>query len=87
MTSGFSFEAKDGYVKSLISSNRIDYIQSAELKSYISSFESMSLDANQEDDFVRKLVNRRFLPATAEKLGGLNGLATYDRYKELPGVN
>ncbi len=84
VTSGFSFEAKDGYIKSLISSNRIDYIQNTELKSYISSFESMILDANQEDDFVRKIIDERFLPATDGKLSALNGLATFGRYEEFP---
>ena len=82
--SGFSFEAKDGYIKSLISSNKIDYIQNSELKSYISSFESMIIDGVQEDDFVRRLLNERFWPATDGKLSALNGLATTGRYDEFP---
>ncbi|SIO14501.1 DUF6090 family protein [Algoriphagus halophilus] len=82
--SGYSFEAKDGYIKSLISSNKIDYLKNAELKSYISSFESMILDANQEDGFVRRLLNERFWPATDGKLNALNGLATTGRYEEFP---
>ncbi len=82
--SGFSFEAKDGYINSLISSNKIDYIQNSELKSYISSFESMVLDANQEDGFVRRLLNERFWPETDGKLSALNGLVTSGRYEEFP---
>lgn len=82
--SGFSFEAKDGYINSLISSNKIDYIKNAELKSYISSFESMVLDASQEDGYIRRLLNERFWPATDGKLSGLNGLATSGRYEEFP---
>ncbi|MEJ2003985.1 MAG: DUF6090 family protein [Cyclobacteriaceae bacterium] len=82
--SGFSFEAKDGYIKSLISSNKIDYIQNPELKSFISSFESMVIDATQEDGFVRRLLNERFWPATDGKLSALNGLATLGRYEEFP---
>ncbi|QCX37779.1 hypothetical protein FF125_04765 [Aureibaculum algae] len=82
--SGYSFEAKDGYVKSLISSNKIDYIQNSELKSYISSFESMIIDANQEDGFIRRLLNERFWPATDGKINCLNGLATTGTYEEFP---
>ena len=82
--SGYSFEAKDGYIKSLIASNKIDYLQNAELKSYITSFESMVIDANQEDGFVRRLLNERFWPATDGKLSALNGIATSERYQEFP---
>lgn len=82
--SGYSFEAQDGYIKSLIASNKIDYIQNAELKSYISSFESMVLDANQEDGYVRRLLNERFWPATDGKLSALNSIATSERYQEFP---
>jgi hypothetical protein len=82
--SGFSFEAKDGYIKSLIASNKIDYLQNDELKSYISSFESMALDANQEDGYVRRLLNERFWPATDGKLSALNGIASYGKYHGFP---
>lgn len=82
--SGYSFEAKDGYIKSLIASNKIDYIQNSELKSYISSFESMILDANQEDGFVRRLLNERFWPSTDGKLSALNSISNSKRYQEFP---
>ncbi len=82
--SGYSFEAKDGYIKSLIASNKIDYLQNSELKSYISSFESMILDANQEDGFIRRLLNERFWPSTDGKLSALNSIPTSGRYQEFP---
>tara|TARA_R110002051_G_scaffold56046_1_gene103816 strand:+ start:4007 stop:4765 length:759 start_codon:yes stop_codon:yes gene_type:complete len=82
--SGFSFEAKDGYIKSLIASNKIDYIQNFELKSYISSFESMILDANQEDSYVRRLLNERFWPSIDGKLSTLNTISPSGRYQEFP---
>ncbi|MCG2459623.1 hypothetical protein K8352_02545 [Flavobacteriaceae bacterium F89] len=81
---GYSFEAKDGYIKSLIASNKIDYLQNAELKSLISSFESMILDANQEDEFVRRLFNERLWPSTDGKISALNTLAATGAYKEFP---
>lgn len=81
---GFSFEAKDGYINSLIASNKIDYLQNAELKSLISSFESMILDANQEDEFVRRLFNERLWPSTDGKISALNTLAATGAYKEFP---
>lgn len=82
--SGYSFETKDGYIKSLIASNKIDYLQNPELKSFISSFESMVLDANQEDGYVRRLLNERFWPATDGKLSALNGISISERYQEFP---
>ncbi|MDG5491998.1 DUF6090 family protein [Psychroserpens sp. SPM9] len=82
--SGYSFEAKDGYIKSLIASNKIDYIQNAELKSYISSFESMIIDANQEDGYVRKLLNERLWPTLDGKLSTLNAITTSKRYQDFP---
>lgn len=82
--SGYSFEAKDGYIKSLIASNKIDYLKNAELKSYISSFESMVIDANQEDGYVRKLLNDRFWPATDGKLSALNIISSAEQYQEFP---
>jgi len=82
--SGYTFEAKDGYIKSLIASNKIDYIQNPELKSYISSFESMIIDANQEEGYVRRLLNERFWPLTDGKLSALNSISTSDRYKQFP---
>jgi len=82
--SGYSFEAKDGYIKSLIASNKIDYLQNSELKSLISSFESMILDANQEDEFVRRLLNERLWPSTDGKLSALNSLSAMEKYKEFP---
>ncbi|WP_432411181.1 DUF6090 family protein [Rasiella sp. SM2506] len=82
--SGFSFEAKDGYIKSLIASNKIDYLQNSELKSYISSFESMIVDADQEDGYVRRLLNERLWPSTDGKLSVLNTISTSDRYQEFP---
>ena len=82
--SGFSFEAKDGYIKSLIASNKIDYLQNAELKSYISSFESMIIDANQEDGYVRRLLNERFWPAIDGKISALNSISSFERYQEFP---
>tara|TARA_R110002074_G_scaffold367649_1_gene541744 strand:+ start:142 stop:900 length:759 start_codon:yes stop_codon:yes gene_type:complete len=82
--SGFSFEAKDGYIKSLIASNKIDYLQNTELKSYISSFESMVIDANQEDGYVRKLLNERLWPSTDGKISALNTISASERYQEFP---
>ncbi len=82
--SGFSFEAKDGYIKSLIASNKIDYLQNSELKSYITSFESMVIDANQEDGYIRRLLNERFWPSTDGKINALNIISMSDRYQEFP---
>ncbi|MDA9987344.1 DUF6090 family protein [Crocinitomicaceae bacterium] len=82
--SGYSFEAKDGYIKSLIASNKIDYIQNPELKSYISSFESMLIDAIQEEEYVRRLLNERFWPSTDGKLSALNSISTTGRYNQFP---
>ena len=44
----------------------------------------MAIDANQEDGFVRRLLNERFWPATDGKLNALNSLATFGGYEEFP---
>lgn len=81
---GHTFEANQGYIKSLIASNKIDYIQNEDLKSYISSFESMVIDATQEVDDVKRLLNERLWPAIDGKLSGLNRLRTFPGFQEFP---
>ena len=44
----------------------------------------MILDANQEDEFVRRLLNERLWPSTDGKLSALNSLSAMEKYKEFP---
>lgn len=84
-TAGFSFEAKDGYIKSLISSNKIDHVRNSELKASISSFDAMVFDANQEDGYVQRLINERLWPVTDGKISGLSLAKSFgDSYPEFP---
>lgn len=81
----YTFEANDGYIKSLIASGKIDHIQNAELKSYLSSFDGMVIDAIQENDQLQRLLHERLWPAIDGKMSTLNRLATYAEYQDFPG--
>lgn len=81
---GYSFEAIDGYIKSLIASSKIDYIRSKELKSYISSFDAMVIDAVQENEFIQILLHDRLWPVIDGKINALNRLRTYEEYQHFP---
>lgn len=77
-----TFEANDGYIKSLIASSKIDHLQNAELKSFIASFGSMVEDATQEVGYVFDLLNNHFYPVTDGKLSVLNRWSIY--YTDFP---
>lgn len=56
----YTFEPTDGYMKSIISSGKIDDLQSEKLKSMITAFEGRAIDATQEVFYVNKLIQDRF---------------------------
>ena len=80
--SGNTFEANDGYIKSLIGSSKIDHIQNVELKSYIASFESMVEDATQEVGYVFDLLTNHFYPVTDGRISVLNRWSIF--YPDIP---
>lgn len=80
----WTFEASDGYIKSLISSGKIDHIQNTELKSMLTSFEGYVIDATQENIPVQRLLHENFWPAVDGKLSALNRLRSYEEFEDFP---
>jgi hypothetical protein len=44
----------------------------------------MLIDAIQEEEYVRRLLNERFWPSTDGKLSALNSISTTGRYNQFP---
>jgi hypothetical protein len=82
--SGNTFEANDGYIKSLIASDKIDHLRNDELKTFISSFEAMVVDATQEVNDIKRLLNERLWPATDGKISTLKKLQGMEIYADFP---
>ena len=80
----YTFEANDGYIKSLIASSKMDYIQNGELKAYISSFDGLVIDAIQENEQLQRILHERLWPIIDGKLNALNRLNTYEVYNNFP---
>ncbi len=80
----WTFEASDGYIKSLIASGKIDYIQNTELKSMLTSFEGFVIDATQENTAVQHLLHERLWPALDGKINQLNRLRSYEGFEDFP---
>ena len=81
----WTFEANDGYIKSIIASGKIDHIRNVELKSLLTSFDSMVIDATQENIPVQRLLHERLWPAIDEKINALDRLRVYEMFnKDFP---
>ena len=80
----FTFEANDGYIKSLIASGKIDHLQNVELKSLLTSFEGMVIDATQENEPIQRLLHERLWPAIDGKINSLNRIRIYEGYSDFP---
>jgi Family of unknown function (DUF6090) len=80
----YTFEANDGYIKSLIASGKIDYIQNNELKAFITAFEGLVIDAIQEGQILQSLLNERFWPTIDGKLNSSNRVRLFENYTDFP---
>ena len=65
---GWTFESRDGYIKSIISSGKLDLIQNEQLKSMLSGYDGTVVDATQETIPIVKLLHDRFWPLIDGKL-------------------
>ena len=80
----WSFEARDGYIKSLISSGKIDYIQNETIKSFITSFESLVIDATQDYVYIQRLLHERLWPNIDGKINQSNRIRTLHIFPNFP---
>jgi len=80
----WTFEPNNGFIKSLIASGKIDHIENVEIKAFITSFEGLVIDAIQEGESFRKLVDERLWPAIDGKLNSANRARLYELYADIP---
>jgi hypothetical protein len=79
-----TFESSDGYIKSLLSSGKVDYIQNSALKAFIGSFDGQIINATEENLPVRRLFEERFWPLIDGKINGANRIRIIPNYSKLP---
>lgn len=68
----FSFEPINGYMRSIISSGKLDNLQNEQLKSMITAFDGIAIDATQEVFYVNKLTQDRLWNRIDGKLSQLS---------------
>lgn len=79
----WTFEARDGTIKSVISSGNLDYLQNDSLKAMITSFEGEVINATQEITHMHRLLHDRFWPLVDGKLNSSNRLIVFG-YDQIP---
>lgn len=79
-----TFEASDGYIKSLLSSGKIDYIQNSAVKSFVGSFEGEVIDATEEKDPSKRLFEDRFWPLIDGRINSSNRIRSVSVYSTIP---
>lgn len=81
---GWSFEARDGYIKSLISTGKIDYLQNESIKAFITAFESQVIDATQDFVYIQKQLHERLWPSIDGKINASNRFQTQETNPNFP---
>ncbi|MGB6037693.1 MAG: DUF6090 family protein [Cryomorphaceae bacterium] len=77
-------EANDGYIKSLLSSGKIDHIQNAALKAFVGSFDGQVIDATEEQYPMKRLFEDRLWPLTDGKINAANRIRLLSNYSTIP---
>ena len=80
----YTFEVRNGYIKSIISSGNLDYIRNEKLKSMLTSFEGEVVDGLEEFDVVKSLIINRLWPAIDGKISSSNRIFADGEYKDFP---
>jgi hypothetical protein len=80
----YTFEVRNGYIKSIISSGNLDYLQNEKLKSMLTSFEGEVVDGLEEFDLVKDLIINRLWPAIDGKISSSNRILADGEYKDFP---
>ena len=80
----YTFEVRNGYIKSIISSGNLDYLRNEELKSMLASFEGEVVDGLEEFDVVKSLIINRLWPAIDGKISSSNRILSDGEYKDFP---
>jgi hypothetical protein len=81
---GYTFEAIDGYIESIIVSGNIDLIRNVELKSLVTSFDGAVIDATQETEIIQRLLHERLWPIIDRKISSSNRMRSYQGFTDFP---
>jgi hypothetical protein len=79
-----TFESSDGYIKSVLSSGKVDYIQNSALKAFVGSFDGQVINATEENFPVKRLFEERFWPLIDGKINAANRIRMIPNYSKLP---
>jgi hypothetical protein len=80
----WTYESRDGYINSIISSGNINFIKSEELKSLLSSFDGEVTNAIQEIKQIERLLNERLWPVIDGKINGANRIRKVFKMSPIP---
>jgi hypothetical protein len=80
----YTFEVRNGYIKSLIASGNLDYLRNEKLKSMLTSFEGEVVDGLEEFDVVKSLIINRLWPTIDGKISSSNRILSDGEYKDFP---
>ena len=79
-----TFEVSDGYIKSLLASGKVDYIQNSVLKTFVGAFDGQVIDATEEIIPMKKLFEDRLWPLIDGKINSSNRIRNLSGYSNLP---
>ncbi|MFT6828113.1 MAG: hypothetical protein ACJAZV_001404 [Roseivirga sp.] len=81
----WTFESRDGYIKSIIATGNIDYIRNEQLKSLLTAYEGSVEDATEENKKVEMLYHDRLWPTIDGKINLIDRLKAYGpQYNAFP---
>jgi hypothetical protein len=80
----YTFEANDGYIKSLIASGKIDHIQNETIKGFLTAFEGQVIDAIQEVKVLERLLNDRLWPAIDGRINSSSRIRLWEGFSDFP---
>jgi hypothetical protein len=80
----YTFEVRNGYIKSIISSGNLDYLRNEKLKSMLTSFEGEIINGLEEFDVVKNIIINRLWPGIDGKISSSNRVIADGDYKDFP---
>jgi hypothetical protein len=80
----YTFEVRNGYIKSIISSGNLDYLRNEKLKSMLTSFEGEVINGLEEFEVIQNLIINRLWPEIDGKISSSNRVISNGEYGDFP---
>jgi hypothetical protein len=80
----YTFEVRNGYIKSIISSGNLDYLRNEKLKSMLTSFEGEVINGIEEFEVIQNLIINRLWPEIDGKISSSNRVISNGEYGDFP---